>query len=65
MGDIHAGQNTKLFLIGGITFFICVLIHFVYKIAFKSKKNEAPEHEVESDSGKFNCQKILEIRKLK
>ncbi|KAJ8722071.1 hypothetical protein PYW08_004473 [Mythimna loreyi] len=51
MGDINAGLNTNVFLIGGITFIFCVIIHFVYKIVFKSKEKEALQHEIESDSG--------------
>lgn len=60
MGDILAGQNTNVFLIGGFTLLLCVIVHFVYKIAFKSKKKEAIKHEIESDSGKLNGFNTLE-----
>ena len=65
MGDNHAGQNTNVFLIGGITFFLCVIIHFVYKIASKNKKKEALQHEIESDSGKIYSLNILKLGKYK
>ncbi|XP_075978394.1 transducin beta-like protein 2 isoform X2 [Anticarsia gemmatalis] len=51
MGDIQAGQNLNVFLMGGITIFLCVILHFAYKIVFKGKKKEALKHEIESDSG--------------
>lgn len=58
MGDIHAGQNLNMFLMAGITIFSCVILHFIYKIAFSSKKKEALKHEVESDTGKFYAPRI-------
>ncbi|XP_035439906.2 transducin beta-like protein 2 isoform X2 [Spodoptera frugiperda] len=51
MGGNLAGQNVNVFLLGGITIFFCVILHFVYKIVFKSKKKEALQDENESNSG--------------
>lgn len=51
MGDFQAGQNLNMFLLAGITIFCSILLHFIYKIAFQSKKKEALKHEVENDTG--------------
>lgn len=64
MGDIQAGQNFNVFLLAGTTIFVCVILHFVYKTVFKSKKKEALKHEIESDTGKFNACGINEIKIL-
>lgn len=58
MGGNLAGQNVNVFLLGGVTIFFCVILHFVYKIVFKSKKKEALQDENESNSGKFNIKRI-------
>lgn len=52
MGDNQAGQSTNVFLLAGISIITCVIIHFIYKTIFGSKKKEGQNHEVESDSGK-------------
>ncbi|XP_026761896.1 exonuclease GOR-like isoform X1 [Galleria mellonella] len=51
MGDIQAGLNTNVFLVAGITVFLCILIHFVYKTFFGSKKKEIFKDEAENNLG--------------
>ncbi|KAM3965171.1 RNA exonuclease 1 homolog isoform 2-T2 [Aphomia sociella] len=51
MGDIHAGQNINAFLLAGITIFICIVLHFIYKTIFGSKKKEILKNESENDIG--------------
>ncbi|CAG5046130.1 unnamed protein product [Parnassius apollo] len=50
MGDFQAGLSMNVFLLGGITILLCVVIHFIYKTIFSDKKREA-SFITESDSG--------------
>lgn len=53
MGELQAGQNINTFIWAGITVLSCVLIHFLYKIIFGSKKEEPIDDEKSSDLGKL------------
>ncbi|KAJ2949030.1 hypothetical protein O0L34_g5972 [Tuta absoluta] len=50
MGDNQAGSDTNVFLLAGFTIIFGVLLHFIYKIAFARKKEEALQDEAESEA---------------
>lgn len=53
MGDIYVDSSMSMLLVTGMTILISVILHFIYKTVFGSKKNEALNHITESNLGKF------------
>lgn len=61
MGDIEAGLNTNVFILIATAVITSVIIHFLYKTIFGSKKEEALEHETESNQSKLSTLMLINI----
>lgn len=50
---MEAGQKINAYMLAGITVILCVILHFIYKTIFGTKKSEVQNHEAESVTGRI------------